>query len=254
MSRETDNRVVVVVVVAVGRSLCSRCRARTFQGKQKESDGCASGTPVGPFICQGTMKVLVGCEVSGVVRDAFTAAGHDATSCDLLPSDRPGKHYQGDVVDILGHDWDLGIFFPPCTYLCVSGLHWNKRIPGRAALTEDALRFVVLLLNSPIPRIALENPIGIISTRIRKPDQIIQPYQFGHPESKQTALWLQGLPLLQPTDVLEPTEFQPNGRPRWSNQTPSGQNKLGPSADRAKLRSATYSGIAAAMADQWGSL
>jgi hypothetical protein len=148
--------------------------------------------------------------------------------------------------------FDLMIAHPPCTYLTLAGLHWNNRVPGRRAKTEAALEFVRALLAAPVPRICLENPIGAISRHVRKPDQIIQPWQFGHPESKQTALWLKGLPKLEPTDVLEPEAWQTNGRPRWRNQTPTGQNKLGPSKDRWKLRSRTYEGIAAAMAAQWG--
>jgi hypothetical protein len=199
------------------------------------------------------VRVLVACEFSGVVRDAFTARGHDAASCDLLPSERPGKHYERFLEDVIGQaEWDLIVAHPPCTYLCISGIHWNNRIPGRAEKTEYALAFVYMILNRDCPRIALENPIGVISTRIRKPDQIIQPWQFGHPESKQTALWLKGLPPLKPTNVLTPTAFQDNGRPRWNNQTKSGQNKLGPSPTRAKERSRTYQGIADAMAEQWG--
>ena len=139
------------------------------------------------------------------------------------------------------------VAFPPCTFLCSSGLHWNSRVPGRAAQTEDALAFVRVLLDAPIPRIAVENPVGCISTRIRRPSQIIQPWQFGHPESKTTCLWLSGLPPLAPTDVLALPV-----RGRWANQTASGQNRLGPSPDRWKLRAATYSGVARAMAAQWG--
>jgi len=195
------------------------------------------------------MKVLVACEYSGTVRDAFRARGHDAMSCDLLPTDAPGPHYQGDVRDILGDGWDLMIAHPPCTYLCSSGLHWNKRVPGRAQMTEDALDFVRLLLDAPIPRIALENPIGCIGTRIRKADQTIQPWQFGHDASKATRLWLKNLPLLTPTAVVEPRIA--NGKKRWANQTDSGQNRLPPSDDRWKIRSETYAGIAAAMVDQW---
>ena len=195
------------------------------------------------------MKVLVACEYSGTVRDAFRARGHDAMSCDLLPTDAPGPHYQGDVRDILGDGWDLMVAHPPCTYLCSSGLHWNKRVPGRAQMTEDALDFVRLLLDAPIPRIALENPIGCIGTRIRKANQTIQPWQFGHDASKATCLWLKNLPLLTPTAVVEPRIA--NGKKRWANQTDSGQNRLPPSDDRWKIRSETYVGIAEAMADQW---
>jgi hypothetical protein len=195
------------------------------------------------------MRVLVACEFSGAVRDAFRARGHEAWSCDLLPSETPGPHYQGDVLAVLGEGWDLMIAHPPCTYLASSGLHWNRRRPERQALTDAAVAFVAQLLAAPIPRIAVENPIGALSTRVRKPDQIIQPWQFGHDASKATCLWLHGLPLLTPTNVL------PGGKQaRRANQTPSGQNKLGPSADRWKQRSLTYPGIAAAMADQWGSL
>ena len=197
------------------------------------------------------MRVLVACEYSGTVRDAFIRAGHYAMSCDLLPSDSLiGDHYQGNVLDILDHGWDLMIAHPPCTYLCSSGLHWNKRIPDRAQKTEEALDFVQLLLDAPIPKIALENPIGCISTRIRKPDQTIQPYQFGDDASKATCLWLKGLPPLRATQFVEPRMV--NGKPRWANQTDSGQNRLPPSADRWKIRSETYVGIAEAMVAQWG--
>lgn len=199
------------------------------------------------------MKVLIACEFSAIVRDAFRARGHDAWSCDLLPTEGdPTWHIQGDVRAILSDGWDLMIAHPPCTYLCSSGLHWNKRRPGRALQTEESLRFVQLLLDAPIPRIALENPVGCINTRIRKPDQVVQPWQFGDDASKTTCLWLKGLPLLKHTNVLEPEAFQENGRPRWRNQTGTGQNKLGPSPTREKERSRTYQGIADAMADQWG--
>jgi len=190
------------------------------------------------------MKVLIACEFSGTVRDAFTKRGHDAVSCDLLPTERPGKHYQGNVMDILGDGWDLLIAHPPCTHLAVSGARWFKDKQKEQA---EALEFVRQLLDAPIPRIALENPVSIISTRIRKPEQIIQPWMFGHAESKKTCLWLKGLPLLKPTNELELPDCG-----YWSNQTPSGQNKLAPSADRWKLRSKTYQGIADAMAEQWG--
>jgi hypothetical protein len=145
---------------------------------------------------------------------------------------------------VLFEGWDLMIAHPPCTYLASSGLHWNKRVPGRAALTEESLDFVRMLLEADIPKIALENPIGCISSRIRKPDQIIQPWMFGEDASKATCLWLKGLPLLRATEVIT--------KARYANQTPSGQNKLGPSPDRAKERSRTYEGIAKAMAEQWG--
>ena len=199
------------------------------------------------------MRVLVACEYSGAVRDAFIRAGHYAASCDILPSESPlGDHYQCDVLDILDHGWDLMIAHPPCTFLCASGLHWNKRRPERAQQTEDALDFVRRLLDAPIARIALENPIGCISTRIRKPDQTIQPHQFGHDASKATCLWLKGLPLLTSTKHIAPRVV--DGRKRWGNQTDSGQNKLPPSADRWKIRSETYQGIADAMANQWSKL
>ncbi len=198
------------------------------------------------------MRVLVACEYSGAVRDAFTARGHEALSCDLLPTDAPGPHYQGDVRDVLEMEWDLMVAHPPCTYLSVSGMHWTRRGLRDPQLTEDALDFVRLLLAAPIPRIALENPVSVISSRIRKPDQIISPHQFGHDASKKTCLWLKGLPPLRPTQLVPPRIV--NGRQRWGNQTDSGQNRLSPSPDRWKLRSETYSGIAAAMADQWGSL
>lgn len=261
------------------------------------------------------MRVLIGCEYSGAVRDAFLAAGHEAISCDLLPTEAPGPHYQGDVRNVLdgyrpvsfaaectqsvefedtdelgdicsvcskdyGADcqcpgptqdgieyverdgvlfgrpqdhphWDLAVFHPPCTYLSVSGIHWNSRGRGWDQ-TNAALNFVRLLLDAPIYRIALENPISIISSKIRKPDQIIHPHQFGHDASKATCLWLKNLPLLIPTDNVPPRIV--NGKPRWSNQTDSGQNRLGPSPDRWKKRSTTYPGIAAAMAAQWGNL
>jgi hypothetical protein len=148
------------------------------------------------------MKILVACEYSGKVREAFKALGHDATSCDLLPTDLPGKHYQGDVFDIINDGWDLMIAHPPCTYLSVSGMHWTTRGLRDPKLTEDALTFVKLLMDAPIPRIAIENPISVISSRIRKPDQIIQPWWFGEDASKKTCIWLKNLPLLLPTNML----------------------------------------------------
>lgn len=198
------------------------------------------------------MKVLVACEYSGAVRDSFIAKGHDAMSCDLLPTDVPGPHHHGNVLDIINNGWDLMVAHPPCTYLSVSGMHWTKRGLRDPKLTEDALEFVNLLLNAPIERIALENPVSVISSRIRKPDQIITPWQFGHDASKKTCLWLKGLPMLQPTKIIEPRVV--DGKKRWGNQTDSGQNKLPPSKDRWKIRSETYRGIAEAMAEQWGFL
>jgi hypothetical protein len=206
------------------------------------------------------MRVLVACEYSGVVRDAFLRRGHYAVSCDLLPCDslNSGDHYQGDVRNVLENDWDLMIAHPPCTYLCSSGLHWNKRVAGRQALTDEALDFIRLLLDAPIERIALENPVGCISTQIRKPNQIIQPYMFGDDASKQTCLWLKNLPPLVPTErVAGRMVTTPSGKvvERWSNQCDNyGQDKTPPSADRWKIRSTTYAGIAKAMADQWGKL
>ncbi len=199
---------------------------------------------------RGLMRVLVACEYSGTVRDAFIAKGHDAMSCDLLPTDVSGPHYQGDVFDIINDGWDLMVAHPPCTYLCSSGLHWNKRVPGRSELTEEALEFVRRLMDAPIKRIAIENPIGCIGTRIRKADQTIQPWQFGHDASKATCLWLNGLMPLRPTEIIEPRIVA--GKKRWGNQTDSGQNRLPPSEDRWKIRSETYTGIAHAMAEQWG--
>ena len=196
------------------------------------------------------MRVLIACEYSGRVRDAFLAAGHDALSCDILPTDVSGPHYQGDVRDIINDGWDLMVAHPPCTYLSVSGMHWTTRGLRDPKLTEDALDFVRLLLDAPIERIALENPVSVISSRIRKPDQIINPYEFGHDASKKTCLWLKNLTPLKAANMIEPRII--NGRKRWGNQTDSGQNKLAPSADRWKIRSETYEGIAAAMASQWG--
>lgn len=193
------------------------------------------------------MRVLIACEYSGTVRDAFADRGHDAWSCDLLPSDTVGNHYQGDVRDILDDEWDLMIAHPPCTHLAVSGARWFKDKQSEQA---EALDFVRLLLDAPIPRIALENPVSIISSKIRKPNQIIQPYEYGHEATKTTCLWLKNLPPLMPTNIVGKGKrhVTKSGKslPEWYN--------LPPSADRWKIRSATFSGIAEAMADQWGSL
>jgi hypothetical protein len=201
-----------------------------------------------------TFRVLVGHECSGLVRDAFIARGHDAWSCDIKPTERPGPHLQKPLAKVLASDdrWDLLIAHPDCTYLCSSGLHWNRRRDGRSADTEAALMYVRWLLGLRIPRIAVENPVGCIGTRIRKADQYIQPYEFGHDASKRTGLWLKGLPKLQPTQYVEPRIV--DGKPRWGNQTDSGQNRLSPSESRATERSRTFTGWAEAMADQWGSL
>lgn len=183
------------------------------------------------------MKVLIACEYSGTVRDAFIKRGHDAMSCDLLPTEKPGPHYQGDVFDIIDDGWDMMIAHPPCTHLAVSGArHFAAKIAdGRQ---QQGIDFFMQLVNAPIERIAVENPISIMSTKHRKPDQIIQPWQFGHGETKATCLWLKNLPLLVPTNIVDGRE------PRI--------HKLPPSKDRWKIRSATFQGIADAMAEQWG--
>lgn len=183
------------------------------------------------------MKVLIACEYSGIVRDAFRAIGHEAVSCDLLPTERPGPHFEGDVKRIIDANWDLMIAHPPCTHLSVSGARWFK---DKREEQTQALEFVRYLLNSSIPMIALENPISIISSHIRKPDQIIQPWQFGHGETKATCLWLKGLPKLTPTKIVEGREAR--------------IHKMPPSINRWKERSRTYEGIAKAMAEQWGSI
>lgn len=180
-------------------------------------------------------RVLVACEYSGTVRDAFAARGWDAWICDLLPTERIGNHIRGDVLEVLGDGWDLMIAHPPCTHLAVSGArHFHRKQREQA----EALDFVRRLLDAPIPRIALENPVSIISSRIRKPDQIIQPWQFGHGETKATCLWLKGLPELVPTKVVPGREAR--------------VHRMAPGPDRWRERSRTYPGIAAAMADQWG--
>jgi site-specific DNA-cytosine methylase len=192
------------------------------------------------------MKVLIACEYSGIVRDAFIRHGHDAMSCDILPTESAGPHYEGDVLDILDRAWDMMIAHPPCTHLAVSGAkHFaQKRADGRQ---QAALDFVQQLLLANIPMIALENPIGIISTQIRKPDQIIQPWQFGDQAQKTTCLWLKNLPPLVPTDIVDKGEFyiSPTGKrlPKWYSDNKS-----------AKVRSKTFQGIADAMAKQWGDI
>jgi len=183
------------------------------------------------------MKVLVACEFSGIIRDAFLSRGHDAISCDLLPSEKPGPHIQGDVLQVLNQGWDLMIAHPPCTFLCVSGARWFS---NRRPQQEAALRFVLALLDATCPKLCIENPISIISTRIRKPDQIVHPWWFGAGETKATCLWLRGLPRLRPTAVVQ-------GRSARVHREP-------PSAERWKNRSRTEPGMARAMADQWGRL
>lgn len=183
------------------------------------------------------MRVLVACEYSGRVRDAFAARGHDAMSCDLLPTEVPGHHYRGDVFDVIGDGWDLMVCHPPCTHLAVSGArHFAAK--RESGVQQEALDFVRRLLAAPIPMIALENPVSIISTQVRKPDQVLQPWQFGHGEIKATCFWLKGLQPLRPTNVVAGREARVHRMP--------------PSPDRWKERSRTYPGIAAAMAHQWG--
>lgn len=181
------------------------------------------------------MRVLVACEFSGVVRRAFRAAGHDAWSCDILPAEDDGHHFQGDVLCLLDRDWDLMIAHPPCTHLAVSGAKWFK---FKQREQQEALQFVQALMDAPIPRIAIENPVSIISSRIRKPDQTIQPWMFGHGETKATCLWLRNLPKLIPTNIVEGREAR--------------VHKMPPGPNRWKERSRTYKGIAEAMAQQWG--
>jgi site-specific DNA-cytosine methylase len=186
------------------------------------------------------MNALIACEYSGIVRDAFIKRGHYAMSCDLLPTERPGRHFQGDILRVLrigSMKWDLMIAHPPCTHLAVSGSRWFK---DKVKEQAEALDFVRALMAAPIPRIAIENPISVISSRIRKPDQIIQPWQFGHGETKATCLWLKGLPALTPTNIVEGREAR--------------IHRMSPGPDRWKDRSRTYQGIADAMADQWGTL
>lgn len=183
------------------------------------------------------LRVLIACEYSGRVRDAFRALGHDAMSCDLLPTEVEGPHHIGDVIELLHMGWDLMIAHPPCTHLAVSGSRWFK---DKVKEQAEALVFVQTLMDAPIPKIAIENPVSVISSRIRKPDQIIQPWQFGHGETKATCLWLKGLPVLMPTNVVEGREAR--------------VHRILPGPDRWKDRSRTYVGVAQAMAAQWGAL
>ena len=258
-----------------------------------------------------SVRILIACEESGTVTGAFRSLGfYNTFSCDILPTscNHPEWHIQGDVIPLLNETWDAIIAFPPCTYLCSSGMHWTTRGLRDPKLTEDAKAFVLRLWNADCPHIAIENPIGVLSKAIRKPDQIVQPWMFGSDASKQTCLWLKGLPALEHTHVIPPKDFRPVvyaadlplcdccgepwcpkheehyadcecfgptqdglryvkvngyefacedsfcGKPVWANQTPSGQNKLGPSDDRALLRAKTYPGLAAAMSTQWSNI
>lgn len=181
------------------------------------------------------MKILVACEFSGAVREAFNARGHNAWSCDILPTTTPGNHIQDDVMNVLFRGWDMMIAFPPCTHLCSSGARWFHR---KQKEQHEAIAFVHTLYRTPIPKIAIENPIGVLSTHLRKPDQIIQPWQFGHGETKATCLWLKNLPKLTPTNIVD-------GRSNRMHMMPDTKK-------RSTLRSLTYPGVAAAMAEQWG--
>lgn len=196
------------------------------------------------------MKILIACEFSGIVRDAFMEKGHDAVSCDLLPTEAPGPHYQGDVLKILNKGWDMMIAHPPCTYLTVTANRSFFNNPDRWKKRYEAMLFVWQLFNAPIEKICIENPVGVISTYVRKPNQYIQPYQYGHTDSKKTGLWLKRLPLLKPTKSIKPEYIvAPSGK-RMSKthaMNPSTNN-----LNNKKLRSKTYQGIADAMANQWG--
>lgn len=206
------------------------------------------------------MNVLVACEFSGVVREAFRKRGHNAWSCDLLPTEIQGNHYQMDLLELLFWDssrntsyWDLMIAHPPCTYLAVTGNKWfnpeyKDRFPDREQQRDDAIEFFMKIATSTIPRIAIENPVGIMSTLWRKPDQIIQPFQFGHPEPKKTCLWLKNLPKLEPTAIVEPEYFTSKSGKRLAKWYFQPSN----TPERKKMREKTFEGIAEAMADQWG--
>ena len=199
------------------------------------------------------MKVLVACEFSGIVRDAFAARGHDAWSCDLLPSESPGQHHQGDILDFgwTAGPWDLLVAHPPCTYLAAMGIWWNAKRPERWPMTHEAMKFVDDVYNIPSTRTAIENPVGYLNKHWKKPSQVIHPWQFGHEASKPGCLWLFGLPLLRPTQVVGKGKFyvKANGSrmAAWSHKC-SGTRK----ADRARIASRTFTGIARAMAEQWG--
>ena len=195
------------------------------------------------------MKILIACEYSGIVRNAFAAKGHDAWSCDILPTESPGNHFQGDVLEHLDKGWDMMIAHPPCTHLAVSGARWFTEGKKPWSLQEDALNFVRKLLAAPINKIALENPVSVISTKIKKPNQIIQPFEYGHDVTKKTCLWLKNLPNLKPTKIVKPDIVFVNGKKMSRMHYES--FKL-PAKERGKVRSKFYTGIAEAMADQWG--
>jgi len=199
------------------------------------------------------MKVLVACEFSGIVRDAFLKKGHDAISCDLLPTESPGPHIQDDVLNHLNENWDLMIAHPPCTYLCVSGARWfdHPNFPDRRIQQKEAIDFFMLFINAPIDKICVENPVGIMSTVYRKPDQYIQPYHFGHNEPKKTGLWLKNLPKLNATNIVNP-EYQIYKSGKRMGKRYAGILNLFPSETRWMERSRTFQGIANAMANQWG--
>ena len=195
------------------------------------------------------IKVLIACEFSGTVSNAFYERGHDAMSCDLLPTESSGLHHQGDVLDILDDEWDLMIAHPPCQYLTVTANRSFLNNPGRWKKRLDAMNFVYKLMNCDIGRICVENPVGVISTHIRKPDQYIQPYQHGHKESKKTGLWLKNLPLLKPTNLVTPEWKISTSGDRYSKTAWHCSSTNSPK--NAKIRSRTYQGVADAMADQW---
>ena len=195
------------------------------------------------------MKILIACEYSGIVRDAFTRKGHDAISCDILPTESEGKHYQGDIFDVLYDDWDMMIAHPPCTHLAVSGARWFTEGKKPWSLQVEALDFVRKLLDAPVNKIALENPVSVISTKIRKPNQIIQPFEYGHDVSKKTCLWLKNLPNLKPTKIVKPEMVLVNGKKMSKMHYESFRL---PPKERSKVRSKFYTGIADAMAEQWG--
>ena len=199
------------------------------------------------------LKILIACEYSGIVREAFKAKGYDVTSCDFLPTDIPGKHYQGDVFDIINDGWDMMIAHPPCTYLCIAGLHYSKKDPMRTEKTIEAVEFFRKLYDSNIPKVCVENPVGYMSTVFRKPDQIIDPFNFGVSERKKTCLWLKSLPVLEHTNTVEVKPYKTIIRKTGSK---AGQpyNYYWRQGKSAHDRSRTFQCIADAMADQWGSV